>query len=287
MIMNIYQLYSLQQLFNVTNLISVFYITFDKKHKVKGEVHNFWELVYVEEGTIGVTAHDQIFELHKGQMIFHKPGEFHNLWSANGSNPTVFILTFTLDTEVKELENILCTLTDSEIHTTQTLISECSVFETLVDDETTLMSMNCAAPLTYGLNHTVKNYLEILLLSIIKNHQSESYPTTLNASQANYHKITSYIQGNLFNKLSINMICENCNISPTALKNLFRKYAGISVMEYVSNLKIQASIPLLEAGMSHQEIADQLAFSSPYYFSTVFKRIIGASPKHFKASHNH
>lgn len=282
MIMNIYQLYPLQPLFNVINIISVFYTTFNRHHKVKGEVHNFWELVYVEEGTIGVTAHDQIMELHKGQLILHKPGEFHNLWSANGSNPTVFILTFVLDQEVKELENIICTLSPEEFNLIQSIISVSSVFETVVDEETTLMSLQHIVPPPYGLNHILKNYIELLLIHIIKNHQKQVYPSIYSTSQANFQKATAYIHGNLLNKLSIDMICANCNISSTTLKNLFRKYAGISVIEYVNQLKIQASLDLLDAGMSHQEIADKLSFSSPYYFSTVFKRVMGISPKYFR-----
>ncbi|MGL4736909.1 MAG: helix-turn-helix domain-containing protein [Cellulosilyticaceae bacterium] len=283
MIMNIYEMREMPALFNVTHIISAFDITFNKDHHVKAEIHNFWELVYVQEGTIGVTANDQILELQKGQIIFHKPGELHNLWSAEGSTPTVFIFTFCLDRELKKLENMRCSLLPKEQLLIEQLREETHVFETLVDEDTTLMHIQCHAKNTYGIDHSVKNYVELLLIQIIKNHhKGDPLPIQKGSSYTHYQKISAYIQANLFTKVNIDMICENCNVSPTTLKNIFKKYVGLSAMEYVNQLKIQAAISLLEQGLTHQEIADRLAFSSPYYFSTVFKRVMGSCPKDFR-----
>ena len=48
-----------------------------------GESHDFWELVYADKGDVTVFADDKSFVLEQGNVIFHKPNEWHNV-RANG-----------------------------------------------------------------------------------------------------------------------------------------------------------------------------------------------------------
>ena len=73
-----------------------------------------------------------------------------------------------------------------------------------------------------------------------------------------------------------------CYMSPVSVKQTFSRYAGMSIMAYFNNLKITAAISMLKSGMTVQEVAQRLGFSSQNYFSTVFKRIRGVSPSTFK-----
>ena len=59
-----------------------------------GEAHNFWEVVFVIDGTVGITADDKVFYLNAGQVIFHKPMVFHRIWSESGKRPKVCIISF-------------------------------------------------------------------------------------------------------------------------------------------------------------------------------------------------
>lgn len=281
---SIYKMYETRSLFKVSNLITIYDATFNHTYKVKGEVHNFWELVYIQEGNVGVTANTQVMELHENQIIFHKPGEFHNIWSAKGSSPRVFIMTFTLDAPLKELEDTICTLLSPETQLMKCLMEECKNMVTVTDPLNNALQLRCIDDIpSYALHQTLKNYLELLIIHVIRH--KGSTPKDISYKIVPHHqyaKVISYIQGNLYNKIDIDMICFNCNMSASTLKNLFRKYSGMSTMEYVNHMKIQEAMKLLAHGMTHKEIADQLAFSSPYYFSTVFKRIMGYPPSQHK-----
>lgn len=46
-----------------------------------GESHDFWEFVCVLDGSLGVTAGEDVCILEKGQSVLHRPMEFHRLWS--------------------------------------------------------------------------------------------------------------------------------------------------------------------------------------------------------------
>ena len=67
---------------------------FDRDHNFSGECHPFYELVFVKEGTVGITADEEVLTLSSGQILLHSPNEFHRIWSEFGSAPHVFNLSF-------------------------------------------------------------------------------------------------------------------------------------------------------------------------------------------------
>ena len=69
----------IKNVLNVSTLYSVHYFKYCKKFDFQGEKHNFWELVYIDAGVAGVTADDKEYTLKQGEVIFHKPNEYHNI----------------------------------------------------------------------------------------------------------------------------------------------------------------------------------------------------------------
>ena len=96
-----------------------------------------------------------------------------------------------------------------------------------------------------------------------------------------YAQIVTCLEENCTKPLTVSQIAKLCNISDSALKQTFKKYSGIGIMEYFNNIKINRAIGMLYAGASIKEISQNLGFCDPNYFSTVFKRITGVSPKKY------
>lgn len=94
--------------------------------------------------------------------------------------------------------------------------------------------------------------------------------------------IQAYIHDHLHEKLSLNEVAAAFGISPNYLSLLFGRYSEYSFSEFVTRQKIQeAKRMLLEGNRLVYEIADQLGFENAFYFSTVFKKIEGCSPREF------
>lgn len=92
-----------------------------------------------------------------------------------------------------------------------------------------------------------------------------------------------YIREHLDERIVLQDIADTFNVSPNYLSQLFKKFENIGISEYISNLKIQKSQELLKDGnLKIYEIADQLGFESAFYFSKVFKKVTGVSPKDFR-----
>ena len=92
---NIYTGHLLKDNIRIEKLITVYYNEFSNDYIFDGERHDFWELVYVDKGSAVITAENKDFILSQGDIVFHKPNEFHAIKSLTDDPPNVVVLTFT------------------------------------------------------------------------------------------------------------------------------------------------------------------------------------------------
>ncbi|TAN64931.1 AraC family transcriptional regulator, partial [Paraclostridium sordellii 8483] len=99
------------------------------------------------------------------------------------------------------------------------------------------------------------------------------------------NKILNFIDLNITNKIFVDTICLEFNISPTTLHSLFKKNVGTTVKNYINKVKLNKSKDLInKSEYTFSEIADYLAFSSIHYFSKKFKSEFGISPTEYAKS---
>ncbi|EMR04676.1 hybrid sensor histidine kinase/response regulator transcription factor [Cesiribacter andamanensis] len=98
---------------------------------------------------------------------------------------------------------------------------------------------------------------------------------------------TAVVQKNLANpQLSANDIAESLGMSRVQLYRKAKSILGYSINDYVVKARLKkAKHLLLNSDHTITEIATEVGFSSPAYFSTAFKNHFGVSPSDFKASH--
>lgn len=94
--------------------------------------------------------------------------------------------------------------------------------------------------------------------------------------------VQNYIDAHTEEKLSLNEVADIFSISPNYLSILFKKTTDIGFTEYITQKKIsRAKVWMSEGQMKIYEIADRLGFESAFYFSKVFKKVEGCSPREF------
>ncbi|MBQ7039639.1 MAG: AraC family transcriptional regulator [Clostridia bacterium] len=86
-------------------------------------------------------------------------------------------------------------------------------------------------------------------------------------------------------ELSISSISEKLSYNSKYLSHMFKEKMGVSYTEYLRNIRIKYAVSLLDHGIdSVKNIAYLSGFSDPLYFSSVFKKVVGISPKEYKQS---
>ncbi len=94
--------------------------------------------------------------------------------------------------------------------------------------------------------------------------------------------VKKYILEHVAEKLTLNKVAEVFNISPNYLSVLFSKYNDIGFTDYINQCKIDAAKKMLADGdYKIYEISDIFGFESAFYFSRVFKKVTGMSPRDY------
>ena len=88
-----------------------------------------------------------------------------------------------------------------------------------------------------------------------------------------------FIADNMHVFLGCEDVASYCYISAKQLSRIFRRYEGVSLLQYIHREKLRAAEEMLKAGeKSIQEISDALGFSSVYYFHAFFVKNTGITP---------
>lgn len=98
-------------------------------------------------------------------------------------------------------------------------------------------------------------------------------------------QVQEYIQSHLSERLTLADVAAVFNFSPNYLSQLFGKYGDSGFVEYITETRIAAAKEMLEQGdLKVYEIAEKLGYESAFYFSKVFKKVTGLSPREYQQS---
>jgi AraC-like DNA-binding protein/quercetin dioxygenase-like cupin family protein len=271
--------------FIIDKVYTIHYFEYAKGFAFEGEKHDFWELVYVDKGEVIVPAEDNEMVLTHGNIIFHKPGEWHNIRSDSASNTV--IISFSTKSEVmKSFEGKVMQIGNSQKKLISKIITErINTFESPLGDPYAEKLVRKSTAVI-GSEQLIKQYLcelfilllrddDIVQMSSFKNHITDTA----------FAEIEAYMNGNIHKNLSLGDIAAHANISVSTLREIFKRNASCGVTEYFINLKIEmAKKYIRDDNYNVTQIAELLGYSGPHYFSRQFRQKTGMSPLQYSKS---
>lgn len=97
------------------------------------------------------------------------------------------------------------------------------------------------------------------------------------------NKATVLLRTKVDEHVVMQKIAEELQVSYAWFRKMFKLYTGIAPQQYVIQLKIEkAKMMLADPSKSVKEIAYDLKFESPFYFSKLFKEKVGLSPDQYR-----
>lgn len=101
------------------------------------------------------------------------------------------------------------------------------------------------------------------------------------------NEMKEYIAENYQDGITLSEMAKNFNISTGHLSNLFHEKTGESFSDYLNMIRLNKAKELLKTtDYRIYQIADELGFNDAYYFSSWFKKMVGASPTTYRENIN-
>lgn len=273
--------------FFINSVNSAIIRNIDSTFDYPGDMHNYWEMVYVMKGNATVTEDENVYLMPEGSVIFHRPMEFHKLYvqGTRGSVAKIMILSFDCDSDALDClgEGIFrldreCAKLVRDLYKTITEIYE-GAQEKASNEHTGEAGVK-------NLDEMIAfSKVSLILLTLAKKLfpvQSEEAQTKMSSAVRGYKRIMEILNHHIYEDLSVGQIASLACMSKSNVQKLFKTYSGCGVMQQFNRIKVAVAMDFIKEGMNINEISSRLAYSSPNYFSEVFKREVGVLPSHFK-----
>ncbi len=264
----------------ITRLFTLYKMHFNENYNFAGEMHDFWECMYILDGSMTVSADDRVHRLSYGDFILFKPYELHKFSVDSQSGATVITFSFNFEGEFcKSIEGGAYHFDAFQRDMLENFLDYLELIaQKSLGNEYQEYYWNILPYFKTDANflQTVALFLSRILLSLSCGARTltktKTYETEL------FRRALQIMHENIDTNLSVDELAKAINISTSSLKRLFDRYAGMSVHKYFLSLKIKTATLFLKSGMSVNEVSDSLGFNNSGYFSFVYKRETGVNP---------
>ncbi len=270
----------------VDRLYSVHYFEYTGSYAYPGERHDFWELLYVDKGSLLVTAGERRLRLERGQAVFHAPGEFH-AFSAAGVAPDLVVAGFGCDSPAMDFfRDRTIAIRGEERSLLGRLVAESAAAFSSPLNASSVTQLQRRGTAPFGGEQLLCAALEELLIRLIRREGSpQPGPDGRPEGDGVVAQVMDYLERRVDQPLTLEQICRDNLVGRSQLQKLFHAHTGGGVMAWFGDLKIQSAKRLIREGrLNFTQIAGLLGFQSVHYFSRRFRQATGMSPSEYGRS---
>ena len=233
--------------------------------------HNYMELFYITGGKGQFLIRDQIYPVDTKDLVMINPNVPHTESGVNS----------------KPLEYIVLGISGVELAGNGSFNGQFLVLDDLENKELTACIHNILREMEQknpGYEDVCQAYVEILIIRLMRN-IALSAGEELQRSSDNTQCATvkRYMDLHFKESLTLEQLAAEAHMNKFYLAHAFKREYGVSPINYLISLRIQESKYLLsETDITMSQIAQILGFSSPSYFSHVFRKTQGTSPMDYR-----
>ena len=246
--------------------------------------HPFTEIFFITNGQGVFQIGDELVSVKESDLIIINPNCSHTEKSTNLSNPLEYIVFGINNLAIASSSNNL--EDGNDILNSYKIINFKTKKNELLYYLNTLMRELEEKNVNYEL--ACKSILTLFLIYVMRNTSSDIFITE-NLEKVNVEcmKIKNYIDSHYSENITLDFLSNLTYVNKFHLVHLFTKEMNISPINYLINKRIDESKNLLSTtNYSIRDISSIVGFSNSSYFSQMFKKIVGVSPKEYRSNNS-
>ena len=266
---------------SVEAIHSFYYYRFAPTFTFPGETHDYYELCYVVFGNIVIKTDVKDYVLKEKEYMICKPNVFHSM-EPYKSEASFYSMSFSAKNVNDEITMKIATISTSELLLLE-LVAHDYTQNLRNDDYLTPKPMFNANANDYAFRQLIKNSLENLLILFTRKYLKAPSENLLQSDKENplVTTVIKYLKEHYNENFHLPKLAEDLNYSAEHICRVFSSCTGDSVMKYLTKIRLHEAMKLFSENkkISISEVSLRVGFSDPYYFSRVFTKMVGMTPK--------
>ena len=244
------------------------------------------EITYVRKGTMCYKVNNLVYHLKEGDIVFNNSGALHSGTMENQEDCTYIPVTF----DPRLIYGFFQSTINSKY--VDPVIQDSMLPAICIDQSESwhkpfreyllrIIALDEKKPDFYELDITIcLQSMWRLLLEHITYEPQASRENSLEYDRIK--KILSYIEDNYQNKITLNDIAGHIHLCESECTRLFKRHMNTTLFAFLQEYRIERSLEFLQADQPVSAVADKAGFSDPNYYSKVFAKIKGCSPREYR-----
>lgn len=244
------------------------------------------EITYVQKGTMCYKVNHMVYHLKEGDIVFNNSGALHSGTMENQKDCAYIPVTF----DSRLIYGFFQSTVNSKY--VDPVIQDSMLPAICIDQSEPwhkpfreyllrIIDLDEKKPDFYELDITIcLQSMWRLLLEHITYEPQASRENSLEYDRIK--KILSYIEENYQNKITLNDIAGHIHLCESECTRLFKRHMNTTLFAFLQEYRIERSLEFLRADQPVSAVADKAGFSDPNYYSKVFAKIKGCSPREYR-----
>ena len=244
------------------------------------------EITYVQKGTMCYKVNHMVYHLKEGDIVFNNSGALHSGTMENQKDCAYIPVTF----ESRLIYGFFQSTVNSKY--VDPVIQDSMLPAICIDQSEPwhkpfreyllrIIDLDEKKPDFYELDITIcLQSMWRLLLEHITYEPQASRENSLEYDRIK--KILSYIEENYQNKITLNDIAGHIHLCESECTRLFKRHMNTTLFAFLQEYRIERSLEFLQDDQPVSAVADKAGFSDPNYYSKVFAKIKGCSPREYR-----
>ena len=244
------------------------------------------EITYVQKGTMCYKVNHMVYHLKEGDIVFNNSGALHSGTMENQKDCAYIPVTF----DSRLIYGFFQSTVNSKY--VDPVIQDSMLPAICIDQSEPwhkpfreyllrIIDLDEKKPDFYELDITIcLQSMWRLLLEHITYEPQASRENSLEYDRIK--KILSYIEENYQNKITLNDIAGHIHLCESECTRLFKRHMNTTLFAFLQEYRIERSLEFLQDDQPLSAVADKAGFSDPNYYSKVFAKIKGCSPREYR-----